>query len=416
MPLVVTTAVNVPAAVGFVENVTVSAVKVAAVTVPTAPLLNVTVLFAAVVSNPAPLIVIVLALAAKFAVLLVITKVTLATGTALPLLTPLVVTVAVKLPTRGLVENVTVSAVAVAAVTVPTAPLLRVTVLLPGVVLKPNPFIVSVVSLAALEATLLVTTGFTVATCTADPLITLLVVTVAVKLPTTFGCEEKVTVSEDAVAAVTVPAAPLLNTTVLFVAVVSKPEPLIVMIAALIARLFVLLVTTGFTVATWTAEPLLTLFVVTMAVKFPAFGCVENVTVRTVAVADVTVPTAPLLKTTELFAAVVSNPNPLIASVVVANARLTVLLVTTGMTVATCTADAPVTPLVVTVAVKFPTDVGFTENATVKAVAVAEVTVPTAPRLNVTVLLLAVVSNPSPLIVIVLALAAKLLVLEVTTC
>ncbi len=54
----VTTAVRLPAVVGLVENVTVSAVEVAAVTVPTAPLLNVTVLLAAVGSKPKPLIVI----------------------------------------------------------------------------------------------------------------------------------------------------------------------------------------------------------------------------------------------------------------------------------------------------------------------------------------------------------------------
>ena len=44
----------------------------------------------------------------------------------------------------GLVENVTVSEVAVAAVTVPTAPSLNVTVLLAAVGSKPKPLIVSV--------------------------------------------------------------------------------------------------------------------------------------------------------------------------------------------------------------------------------------------------------------------------------
>lgn len=49
--MLVTIAVRLPADVGLVPNVTVSEVDVAAVTVPTAPLLNVTVLSAAVVSN-----------------------------------------------------------------------------------------------------------------------------------------------------------------------------------------------------------------------------------------------------------------------------------------------------------------------------------------------------------------------------
>ena len=90
-----------------------------------------------------------------------------------------------------------------------------------------------------------------------------------------------------------------------------------VSVAALAARFAVLLVTTGVTVATCTAVPLLTLSVVTTAVRLPAVvGLVENVTVSEVAVAAVTVPTAPLLKTTVLLAAVVSKPKPLMVSVV----------------------------------------------------------------------------------------------------
>jgi hypothetical protein len=119
---------------------------------------------------------------------------------------------------------------------------------------------------------------------------------------------EKVTVSDVAVAAVTAPTAPLLKVTVLSPAVVLKPNPLIVIVSALAAKLDVLLVTTGTTVATCTAELLLTLLLVTIAVKLPALvGEVESVTVRVVEVAAVTVPTAPLLKTTELSAAVVSK-------------------------------------------------------------------------------------------------------------
>ena len=86
------------------------------------------------------------------------------------------------------------------------------------------------------------------------------------------GLVENVTVSEVAVAAVTVPTAPLLKTTVLLAAVGSKPKPLMVIVVALAARLAVLLVTTGVTVATWTAAPLLTPSVVTTAVRLPAGG------------------------------------------------------------------------------------------------------------------------------------------------
>src|SRR5260370_28514528 len=107
------------------------------------------------------------ALAARLAVLLVTTGLAVATWTAAPLLTPLVVTTAVRLPAvAGLVLNVTVSDVAVAAVTVPTAPSLNVTVLFAAVGSKPKPLIVTVGALAASEGALGVTTGPTVATCT----------------------------------------------------------------------------------------------------------------------------------------------------------------------------------------------------------------------------------------------------------
>jgi hypothetical protein len=57
--------------------------------------------------------------------------------------------------------------------------------------------------------------------------------------------------------------------------------------------------------------------------------------VSVVAVAAVTVPTAPLLKTTRLLAATVEKPNPEIVIVVAVMARLAVLAVTTGITLAT---------------------------------------------------------------------------------
>lgn len=53
-----------------------------------------------------------------------------------------------------------------------------------------------------------------------------------------------------------------------------------------------------------------------------------------VAVAAVTVPTAPRLNTTELFPATVLKPTPLIVSVDCVTVRLVVLLVMVGTTVA----------------------------------------------------------------------------------
>ena len=115
----------------------------------------------------------------------------------------------------------------------------------------------------------------------------------------------------------------------------SKPKPWITIVDASIAKLVLLLVTTGITVATCTDAPLLTEFVVTTAVMLPTLvGVVDKETVNAVAVAEVTVPTAPLLNVTVLLAAVVSNPKPLIVTVDSVNARLLLLLVTTGAVVA----------------------------------------------------------------------------------
>lgn len=148
--------------------------------------------------------------------------------------------------------------------------------------------------------------------------------------------------------------------------------------------------------------------VVTTAVKLPAAaGVVENVTVREVGVADVTVPTALLLNVTELFARMELKPKPAIVTLVELAARLDVLAVTTGVTFATCKAAPLLMLLVVTTAVKLPADVGLTENVTVKAVAVALVTAPTAPLLKTTVLFALVVSNPNPLMTTVAPSAAK---------
>ena len=211
-------------------------------------------------------------------------------------------------PAAGLVEKVTVIVVAVELVTTPTAPLFNCTVFSAAVAEKPNPLMVTVVASAAKSVVALVTTGVTVATFKAAPLLCEFVVTTAVKSPAVVGLVENVTVNKVAVAVVTAPTAPLLKTTVLLPAVVLKPKPAIVIVAALAARFEELVVTTGLTVATWTAVPLLTVLVVTMAVKLPAdVGLVPNVTVSEFAVAAETVPTAPLLNTTVLFEAVVSN-------------------------------------------------------------------------------------------------------------
>ena len=83
---------------------------------------------------------------------------TVATCTELPLLSPLVVTTAVKLPRDGLVLKVTVNWVAVAAVTVPV-PLLKVTVLLAAVVSKPVPLKISVAPFVVRLLVLNVTVG-----------------------------------------------------------------------------------------------------------------------------------------------------------------------------------------------------------------------------------------------------------------
>lgn len=161
----------------------------------------------------------------------------------------------------------------------------------------------------------------------------------------------------------------------------------------------------------------MTELLVTTAVRTSGdVGFVLKVIVSEVVVAAVTVPTAPLLKTTVLLAAAVSNPNPLIVRVVASANRLDVLLVTTGTTVETCTAVPLLRPLVVTMAVKLPAEVGAVVRFTVSVVAVAAVTVPTAPLLKTTVLLAAVVENPVPVIVILLAFAARrAVVFDVTT-
>src|SRR5205814_1639494 len=180
-----------------------------------------------------------------------------------------------------------------------------------------------------------IASAITVATCTAAPLLTMLLVTTAVRLPT-LGCMLKVTINWVALAVVTVPAAPRLKLTRLFAAILEKPNPLMVTVVALVWIVAVFIVTTGATVATWTAMPLLTMLLVTTAVRLPATNPVRLEPVTCVFDAAVTMP-LPLLKLTLLLASVLEKPKPLITILLALAANVAMLEVTTGMTVATCT-------------------------------------------------------------------------------
>lgn len=127
--------------------------------------------------------------------------------------------------------------------------------------------------------------------------------------------------------------------------------------------------------------------------RLPAdVGAVVRLTVRVVAVAAVTVPAAPLLKTTVLLPAVVENPEPVMVTLLAfAARRAVVFVVTIGLTTATDTPELPLIPLDVTDAVRVPAAAGLVENVTVSDVAVAAVTTPIAPLLKVTTFLLATV-------------------------
>ena len=179
---------------------------------------------------------------------------TVATCTAVPLLKALEVTTAVRLPTVGLVMKVTTICVGLEEVTEPPAPRFRTTELLPLLLAKPNPLIVRVAAEVERLAVLCVTTGITVATCTGVPLlkaVPLVTATDAVRKPAFTGVVVKVTVSEVADAAVTLPTAPRVpNVTTLLAGVVEKPKPAITTVAAFAAMLAVFKVTTGITVAT----------------------------------------------------------------------------------------------------------------------------------------------------------------------
>jgi len=177
--------------------------------------------------------------------------------TAWPLLTPNEVTTAVRLPSDGAVSKVTVNWVEDAEVIWPV-PLLKVTVLLAVVVLKPVPTMVRVVAVEGRLVELEVTVGgeiaaTVVATCT-EVLVPPKEVTVAVRLPRD-GAVSKVTVNWVEVAEVTWPV-PLLKVTVLLAVVVLKPVPTMVSVVALLARVLPLFnVTVGGEAATVVKPP-----------------------------------------------------------------------------------------------------------------------------------------------------------------
>ena len=343
---------SVPAVVGIFESATVRLVAVALDTVPIAPLSKVTTLFAATVPKPKPVMVTDAASIAMLVVVLVITGVTLATFTDPTLLVDMLVTglltetMAVRLPdVVGLVVMLTVNDVLLAAVTTAAAPLLNVTELLAAVGSKPKPLMVRVVAFAASDGVLAVTIGLTLATCTAEPLFTPLVVTTAVRAPasgfTSVNGASKLTVSRVAVAAVILPIAPELKATVLSLAVVLKPLPIMKSSSAFAAILFPAFAeTTGVTEAICENAPKLPAPILTLALSGPAtVGLVESVTASDVADKPLalTVPTAPLVNSTTLFAAVTPlKPKPaMVTELAFTGSRSAALAVTVGTIVAT---------------------------------------------------------------------------------
>ena len=161
------------------------------------------------------------------------------------------------MPSDGAVSKVTVNWVEDAEVTWPV-PLLKVTVLLAVVVLKPVPTMVRVVAVEGRLVELEVTVGgeiaaTVVATCT-EVLVPPTEVTIAVRLPRD-GAVSKVTVNWVEVAEVTWPV-PLLKLTVFILAVGTKFVPVIVRVAALLARVLLLFnITVGGETATVVKSP-----------------------------------------------------------------------------------------------------------------------------------------------------------------
>lgn len=131
----------------------------------------------------------------------------------------------------------------------------------------------------------------------------------------------------------------------------------------------------------------------------------------------VTTPMALRLNATELLAGVVENPVPAIIKVVALIALLgglTVFTVGAITTVATWTGLLLSPPLVVTTAVRVPLLLGGVIKETINWVEVAAVTIPTAPRLKITVFLAAIGIKLVPLMVNVVAVVVKFAELGVT--
>ena len=395
----VTEAVSNPAGCtpgSFTVKVVAVAVVGVTVTVEPSPNVKVTTLFPAVVEKPKPLIVRVVAVVqvpGKLVVCGVIAGITVATCTAVPLLTLDDLTVVVSVPAVRFV-TATSSWFADTTVTVPAVPPVKVTVV---PVVKPKPLMVKIWAVVPLATRLTLpedTTGATVVTCTAAPLLTLSVPTEALRIvPTARPLRplRPVTVNWVGVAAVTVPVTPPLKVARLFPGVVlSKPTPLMVMVVALTPTIAVVdEVTTGVTVATCTPVVLLWPLLVTVASRFPPINVPFRPTVNVVAVAAVTVavPVKPLLKLTELFVPtgdVVEKPKPWMVTVVTLAAKLVVLRVIVGTTVATCTAMVPLLTVDdVTLAASGPATRFVTD--TVSWFADTTVTVPAVPPVKVTV-------------------------------
>ena len=158
----------------------------------------------------------------------------------------------------------------------------------------------------------------TVATCTATPLLTLLVVTMAVSEPEPaagFLPLANVTVSCVLLFTVTVPATATPLKATVFVPAGSKPTPVmttwfVVVVFRGLARFWF---TTGEIVATWTAVPLLCPKEVTEAISLPAVGAVENEKVTDFALVAETALAAPPLNEAE-FVPTVSKPKPWIVT------------------------------------------------------------------------------------------------------
>jgi len=172
--------------------------------------------------------------------------VTFATWTGAPLERPKDVTEAERAPALGCAEKVTVKDVEDATVTVPMAPLLRVTTLPAAVGSKFAPEITSVGEVLDRVAELGETEGGTqtVATTTAVPLDRPKDVTEAERAPA-LGCVEKVTVKDVAETDEIEPTVPLLRVTTLPAAEGSKLAPEITSVGEAMSRVAELGVTTG---------------------------------------------------------------------------------------------------------------------------------------------------------------------------